>query len=45
MESTGRQNRSCLRGEYQWEEGELKEREWEGKYGGNVLYTFMKMEK
>jgi hypothetical protein len=38
---TGKQNRSCLGGGYQWEGGGYKERGSEGEYGANNLYTYV----
>jgi hypothetical protein len=28
-----------------WEGGRYKERVWEGKYGGNIIYACMKIKK
>jgi hypothetical protein len=33
------------RSRYQWEEGEHKENVKERKYGGCILYSYMKIEK
>jgi RNA binding exosome subunit len=30
---------------YQWERGEHKERVKQGEHGGNIMYTYTKMEK
>jgi hypothetical protein len=42
----GRKVKQVLsRGWYQWERGGHEERVKKGKYGGNTMYSCMKMEK
>jgi hypothetical protein len=38
---TGAQNRSYLRGWYQWEAGGYTKRVKEGEYGENIMYTYV----